>query len=64
MAISNKKAVEAAETIVSYCREQKCCQNCIFRQNGADHWKCHIEALDLRDVLFNIDAKKKNGGYL
>lgn len=64
MAISNNKAVEAAKVIVDYCHEQACCQNCIFRQNGADHWNCHIEALDLRDVLYNIEAKKKNRGYL
>lgn len=62
--ISNKKAVEAAQTIVDFCKQQKLCQNCIFRIFGADHWKCHIEAFDLRDVLTNINAKKKNHGYL
>jgi len=62
--VRNKQAVEAAQTIVDFCKQQKSCQNCIFRMHGADHWKCHIEAFDLRDVLTNINAKKKNYGYL
>ena len=62
--ISNRKAVEAAQTIVDFCWQQQSCQNCIFRVFGADHWKCHIEAFDLRDVLSHINAKKKNHGYL
>lgn len=62
--ISNNKAVEAAKVIVEYCREQECCQNCIFRQNGCDSWKCDIQAFDLRDVLWNIEAKKKHHGYI
>lgn len=64
MAISNKRALECAKTIVDYCEEQSGCQNCIFRLYGADHWNCNIEAFDLRDVLWNIEAKKKNHGYL
>ena len=62
--VSNKKALECAQVIVDYCREQPSCQNCIFRQYGADHWKCHIEAFDLQDVLSNIAAKKKHGGFI
>ena len=61
--ISHKKAIESAKTIVEYCKEQHC-QNCIFRQFACDHWECHIEAFDLREVLSNYDAKKKNGGYI
>lgn len=64
MAISNRRALECAKTIVDYCKEQSGCQNCIFRLYGADCWKCNIEAFDLRDVLRNIEAKKKNHGYL
>ena len=64
MAISSKKALEAAKVIVDFCNEQKGCQNCIFRLYGADHWKCHMYAFDLQDVLSNIEAKKKNRGYL
>lgn len=64
MAISSKKALEAAQTIADFCKEQRSCQNCIFRLYGADHWKCHIEAFDLQGVLSNIEAKKKNHGYL
>ena len=62
--ISNKVALNCAETIAQFCKEQKGCQNCIFRQHGADHWNCHIDAFDLREVLDNIEAKKKNHGYL
>lgn len=62
MAISSKKALEAAKVIVDFCNEQKGCQNCIFRLYGADHWKCHMYAFDLQDVLSNIEAKKKNHG--
>lgn len=62
--ISTNKAVEAAQTITDFCRQQKSCQNCIFRLYGADHWRCHIEAFDLQDVLSNIAAKKNNNGYL
>ena len=62
--ISAKKAVEAAQIISDYCKQRTSCQNCIFRQFGADSWRCHIEAFDLQDVLENIEAKKKNGGWL
>ncbi len=62
--ISNKKVLDAAQNIVDYCKEQKSCQNCIFRLFGADQWKCHIEAFNLQDVLSNISAKKKNHGWI
>ena len=62
--VSNKKALESAKTIVEFCKEQNGCQNCIFRQFGADSWNCHIKAFDLRDVLENIERKKRNHGYL
>lgn len=62
--ISKNKALESAKVIVEYCKQQSSCQNCIFRLHGADHWKCHIEAFDLQDVLSNIEAKKKKGGYI
>ena len=64
MAISSKKALEAANVIVDFCNEQKGCQNCIFRLYGAEHWICNMYAYDLKDVLSNIEAKKKNHGYL
>lgn len=62
--ISNKKALEATNIITNYCEEQNGCQNCIFRKYGSDHWNCHIQAFDMRDVLGNIAAKKKNHGYI
>lgn len=62
--ISNKKAVDSAQTIVAYCKEQDSCQNCIFRLYGCENWHCAIGAFELRDVLSNIEAKKKNHGYI
>lgn len=62
--ISSKVALNCAETIAQFCKEQRGCQNCVFRQFGADHWNCHIDAFDIREVLDNIEAKKKNYGYL
>lgn len=62
--ISSKKALSCAETLVEFCKEQAGCQNCIFRQFGADRWICQIEAYDLRDTLENIERKKRNHGYL
>lgn len=62
--ISKIKALESAKIIISYCNEQKSCQNCIFRKYGSDHWECHIESFDMKDVLSNIEAKKKNMGYI
>jgi hypothetical protein len=65
--ISNKKAVEAAKVIAEYCKQQRGCQNCIFRLNKCDHWECQMkipEYLDEREVLGNIEAKKKNHGFI
>ncbi len=62
--ISNNKALESAKVIAEFCKQQNGCQNCIFRKHGADHWKCHIEALDIQDVLSNIEAKRKKGGFI
>lgn len=58
--ISNKKAIESARVISDYCNEQKSCQNCIFREFGEEHWKCHIEAFDLQDVLSNAEKAAEN----
>ena len=62
--ISNQKAVEAAKTLAEYCKQQSGCQNCIFRLFGCENWHCAIGAFDIQDVLGNIEAKKKNHGYL
>lgn len=62
--ISQKRAVESARVISDYCKEQRSCQNCIFRKFGADHWECHIESFEIKAVLANIEAKKKKRGYL
>ena len=64
MAISNKKAVEAAKVVAEYCKERKSCQNCIFRLYGCENWHCAIGAFDLQDVLRNIARKEGNGWYL
>lgn len=59
-----KEAIKHAESIAEYCKAQKGCQNCIFKKFGASEWNCHIEAFDIREVLCNIQAKKKNRGYI
>lgn len=62
--ISNKKVIEAAKTVVEYCKEQTSCQNCTFRLYGAELWECNIEAFNLQDVLSNVEAKRKHCGYI
>lgn len=62
--ISSKKALESAQVVVDFCKEQKGCQNCVFRAFGASSWKCHINAFDLQVVLSNVEAKKKGRGYI
>jgi hypothetical protein len=62
--ISNKRAIEAAKTTAEYCGEQNGCQNCIFRLYGCENWHCAIGAFDIRDVLSNAEAKKKNHGHI
>ena len=62
--ISNNKALEAAKVIVYFCKQQDSCQNCIFREFGSDSWNCHIDSFDIQYVIWNIEAKKKNHGYL
>ena len=64
MATSSNKALEAANVIADYCKEQKSCQNCIFRLYGCENWHCSIGAFEIADVLKNIEAKKKKRGYL
>lgn len=62
--ISQKKVVEAAKIVAEYCQEQVGCQNCIFRLFGCENWHCAIGAFEIQDVLSNIEAKKKNHGYI
>lgn len=65
--ITHKKALEHAEALSEYCKEQIGCQNCIFRKHACDHWDCQLEFiqhLDKREVEDNITAKKKNHGWI
>ena len=64
MAISDKKAVEAIQTLTEYCGEQRGCQNCILHLHSPSKWKCSLDAFDLRDILSNIEANRKHRGYL
>ena len=61
--ISDKKALESAKILINFCNEHVC-QNCIFRKYGAEKWDCLIDTFELREVLSNIEAKKKNHGYI
>ena len=40
--MTGKKALECAEALKQFCKEQGGCQNCIFRKFGSDQWYCHI----------------------
>ncbi len=60
--ITTKELLKGICTVVTYCKQQPGCQNCILRAFGCDHWNCHMYAFDLDDVLRNIRAKKKNHG--
>ena len=62
--ISSKKVLESAKIIVDFCKEQESCQNCIFRLYGCENWHCAIGAFEIQTVLSNIEAKKKNGGFI
>lgn len=62
--IYDKVAIESAKTLIDFCTQQKGCQNCIFREFGADHWDCHIEAWHLQEAIGNMEAKKKHHGYI
>ena len=67
MAISNKKLLEAVETIGTFCEEQSCCQNCILQSFCADGWNsCMMSynASELSEANANNEAKKNNGGYI
>ena len=62
MAISNKKLLEAIETIGTFCEEQPCCQNCILQSFCADGWDCCMmlcNASELSEAMANTKAKKR-----
>lgn len=65
--MTGKKALDCAEALKQFCKEQDGCQNCIFRKFGPDHWYCHIGEPAwwfLEDVPSCIERKKQNHGYL
>lgn len=62
MAISNKKLLEAVETISTFCEEQPSCQNCILQSFCADGWDCCMmlcNASELSEAMANTKAKKR-----
>ncbi len=63
--ITTKELLKGVFSVITYCKQQRGCQNCILRgfaHNG--QWDCQMYAFDFRDVVDNIKAKKKNHGYL
>ncbi len=62
--ITTKELFKGIFAIVTYCEQQAGCQNCILREFGCDHWKCQMYAFELRQVMDNLRAKKKNHGYI
>lgn len=59
--ITDKKALEACKTIAEYCAQRSCCQRCIFRKHKPDRWECHVYAMNMAEILSNIEAKKRGG---
>lgn len=56
MAISNKKLLEAIETIGTFCEEQSYCQNCILQSFCTDGWNCCMmlcNASELSETIAN-----------
>lgn len=64
--ISDKKALACMETLAQFCKEQPSCQNCIFREHSTSRWECYasVGTFEYREVADNIEAKKRNHGYL
>ena len=62
--ITTKELLKGIFTVVTYCKQQPGCQNCILRDFGCDHWNCQMYAFELSEVLANIKAKKKNHGFI
>lgn len=60
MAISNKKLLEAVETISTFCEEQPSCQNCVLRIFCADGCCMMLyNTSELSEAMTNAEAKKR-----
>lgn len=65
MTVSNKKLLEAVETISTFCEEQPCCQDCVLRVFCADGCCMMLyNTSELLEAMENAEAKKKNKGYI
>lgn len=66
--MTDKEAIKRAESLVAFCEEQRCCQNCVFRKFGSDRWKCYLNnfTFDYEKVFVdgNYTAKRNNHGYI
>lgn len=54
--LSDRKAVEYAVELAVFCRQQRSCQDCIFRLPKRKGWSCnldHIEYIDMREIWRN-----------
>ena len=65
--MTDEKAIECAEALVDFCKNQKGCQNCVFRMFHRDHWNCYIDegliafVYGADEVRSNLEAKKQKG---
>lgn len=66
MAITDKKALDCAKTLITYCKEQGGCENCILRLHGGDRWECEMCVMyaDLQSIEGNYTAKRKHHGFI
>lgn len=65
--MTDKTAIQYAMALHEFCRKQRSCQNCVFRDFACDHWECclnNIYSLDTVTINGNYAAKRKNGGYI
>ena len=66
--MTDAKAIECAEALIQFCKEQEECLNCVF--HSKKRWWCYINGYTLQneysssEVNENYAAKKKNHGYI
>lgn len=58
MAISNKKLLEAIETINTFCEEQPCCQSCVLLSFCVNDCNCYMMSYKLSEAMANTEVKE------
>ncbi len=61
---SDREALECVQTLLTFCKAQRGCRDCIFHLREPGCWTCNLKKLDLLDmqeIKANIAAKRKEG---